>query len=287
MGGRVCPPGGRAPAHATATITPSTGADGASPPVRSSTLGSHIAAGRTDATRQPRIAPRKPRDAGDRDRPDQPEPDHCPSPRAEVGEPVAQLGEIRRTGVAAGLDRLSRHVVGNRDVQALEHGGRDVGGADQPLRAGRVGIQRRPPAQPGRPGRHQTPGDVARVLDHQHQVAAGDAPRGTRGAVRCPGGPGGSFTTKTLASRHRTARGARYRPGAHERDALDTTGPVGRDGRLPVAGSPRARISDMPAGLADGRCKQARDDVRRGGAGPLGDRLPRGHAARPAQVSGR
>ena len=265
-------------AHATATIIPSTGADGASRPVSSSTLGSHIAASRTTRPGSRGSRRASPAMPGDRDGPDQPEPDHGPSARAEVREPVSQLGEIRRTGVAPCLDRLSRHVVGDRDVQTLEHGGRDVGGADQPLRAGRVRIQRGAPAEPGGAGRHEPAGDVARVLDHQHQVG---------GATRCeelaelsmPGRPGWQLHDQHVGIAPQRARGARDRPGAHERHALDTTRPVGRDGRLPVTGCPRARVADMPAGLADGRRKQAWDHVGRSGTGPFGDRLPRGHAA--------
>ena len=202
------------------------------PPVSRSTLGSHIAASRT--TRPGSRASRRasPAEPGKRDGPDQPEPDHRPAARAEVGEPVAQLREIRRARVAARLDRLARHVVGDRDAQTLEHGRRDVGGADDALGARRVRVQRGAPAEPGGARRDQPPGDVARVLDHQHEVAARDAPRAARASCPCPGGPGGSFATSTSVSRH-SARAARATAPGARRARRARHDPTGRPRRPP------------------------------------------------------
>ena len=91
---------GRSPAQAPrtppATINPSTGREGAIAAVSSRMLGSHIAASSTarPGNRAVAGAPRPP--VPPAARADQAQPDHRPAPRAEVGEPVAQLRQVRR-----------------------------------------------------------------------------------------------------------------------------------------------------------------------------------------------
>ena len=170
------------------------------------------------------------------------------SPRASIGSPVMSSG--------TGTSRRSS-TVGATSVELTS-----------PSRAGRVRIQRGAPAEPGRAHRHEPPGDVARVLDHQHEVGR-TTRREELSELSVTRRSGRQLHHEHIGIAPQRPRGARDRPGAHERDALDATRPVGRDGRLPVARCPRARVADMPAGPANGRRKQARHHVGRSGARPV------------------
>ena len=105
-------------AHATATISPSTGADGASPPVSSSTLGSHIAASRT--TRPGSRASRRASPASPAIATAPINPSQITAQRRGPRSVSRLRSSERSAGLAspARLDRLSRHVVGDRRRRA-------------------------------------------------------------------------------------------------------------------------------------------------------------------------
>ena len=188
------------------------------------------------------------------------------SPRASIGCPVMSSGTAtsRRSST-----------VGATSVELIS-----------PSVRVESGIQRCAPSQPGGPGRHEPPGDVARVLDHQHQVG---------GATRCeelaelsmPGRPGWQLHDQHIGVAPQDARGAR-RPPRGARAPRARHDPTGRPRRPPPG-------CGMSAGPRSRHARRPRERTTQAGPGP---RPPERYrpvrrspamrtCGRPAQVSDR
>ena len=246
-------------AHAAATIIPSTGAEGASRPVSSSTLGSHIAASRT--TRPGNRASRRARPA----RPAIATAPINPSQITAHRRGPRSVSRFRSSERSAGL-ALPRASIGCPVMSsgtATSRRSSTVGATSVELTSPSVRVESEysvvPPPEPGRTGRHEPPGDVARVLDHQHQVG-GTARREELAELPVTGRSGRQLDHQHIGISPQRACGACDGRGAHERDAFDTTRPVGRDGRLPV--------TRCPAGPRSRRARRRRGRWTQAGLGP-------------------
>ena len=254
---------------------PRPSADGASAPVSSSTVGSHIAASSTSACRAAvRRAARARQARRCSDRPDQAQPDHGPAARAEIREPVAQLARAR-PGCARRVPRSARPSC--RRGPPTPSRSSTVGATSVEITRPSVRVESErsvvPPAQPGRAHRDEPPRDVARVLDHEHEVRGARRADAGPAQLPAPGGPGASLTTSRSVVRH-SARAASATRSGSRRAPRARRGPRGPPRRSPP-GCARAAVprSRRAARGPDGRRQQAGHDVgRRASSAAIGDR---------------
>ena len=100
------------------------------------------------------------------------EADHRPAPLRDHRHPVAEGFDRGRIDLALGADRLPRHLVGDRDSEAVEDRRRDVGREDVAVEPGAVGGQVAVEAGAGDSDRQLPVLRRRRPLDRDHELVA-------------------------------------------------------------------------------------------------------------------
>ena len=142
-----------------------------------------------------------------------------------------------------------------------------------------------PPREAGSAHRHQPPRDVARVLDHEHEVTGRGGPRAGRQLP--PPGRAGRQLARPAGPRRATARAPRRRPARGSSATRSTRRSGPQPQRLPVAGRARPHVADVAARGPHGGASSPGTMSAGGVCRALDDRRPRGHAAVAASAADR